>query len=261
MDTDTAGAVNDLGWYHTIDLPGSGPTPGLYDLRDLAKEVLPADLTGKRCLDACSSTGFWAFEMEKRGASEVIALDVASYADKDWRRPWLAPDAPELQGQTFQVAKQALGSAVERREQNVYDVTPGSLGSFDFIFIGSVLLHLRDPVRALRALHALTRDQLLSFEPVLMGASMLHRKTAWGRMVAGNDSRWWTPNAVAHREWLLAAGFTIQQVSRHRQPFGAMRPHFSLRPRDGYNPVAFAIERRRGVASQRLLVTRNATAT
>jgi len=242
-----------IGWYHTIDLP-SGATPGFYDLRRLAAKVLPADLSGQRCLDACSASGFWAFEMERRGASEVVALDVASYADKDWRLPWQAPDAAEVQGEAFRVAKQALGSSVERVEQNVYDVTPCSIGSYDFVFIGSVLLHLRDPVRALRGLRQVTRSQLLSFEPILFRASALHPRSAWGRMAMGSDSKWWTPNAFAHREWLASAGFDVVDASWHRQPFGRLYTRLPRRAPTSWETLRFwGMERHVGVLSQRLL--------
>ena len=242
-----------LGWYHSIDLP-SGTTSGLYDLRDLPRHVLPADLSGKRCLDACSSTGFWAFEMEKRGAAEVIALDVASYTDKDWRRPWAAPATGEVQGVTFRAAKEALGSSVSRVEQNVYDVTTDSLGTFDFVFIGSVLLHLRDPVRALRTLHPLTRDQLISFEPILMWSSILHPRSPRGQMATGDDARWWTPNARAHREWLAAAGFDVVDASWHRQAFGHFHSRLPRRvPRSFGDVKWWTFTRHFGVLSQRLL--------
>ena len=242
-----------LGWYHSIDLP-SGTTSGFYDLRKLPSRVLPADLTGKRCLDACSATGFWAFEMEKRGADEVVALDVASYADKDWRHPWAAPATEEVQGVTFRAAKDALGSSVSRVEQNVYDATTASLGSFDFVFIGSVLLHLRDPVRALRALHPLTRERLLSFEPILMWNSILHPHSSWGRMASGDDARWWTPNAHTHREWLRAAGFDVVETSWHRQAFGDLHPRFPRRvPRSITDTKWWLFTRHFGVLTQRLL--------
>lgn len=243
----------DVGWYHTIDLP-TGPTQGFYDLRRLATKVLPTDLSGKRCLDACSATGFWAFAMERRGASEVVALDVASYADKDWRRPSMAPDAAELQGEAFRVAKRALGSSVERIEQNVYDVSPASIGTFDFVFIGSVLLHLRDPVRALRALNSVTTGELMSFEPILFRTSVLHPRSAWGRMAMGSDSKWWTPNAFAHREWLASAGFDVAEASWHRQPFGRLYARFPRRVPTSWETLRFwAMERHVGVLSQRLL--------
>jgi tRNA (mo5U34)-methyltransferase len=250
-----ASAVDELSWYHTVELPDGVVTRGHYDLRRLASEVLPSELAGKRCLDACSATGFWAFEMEKRGATEIVALDLHSYRDKDWRMPWLAPDSDEMQGRTFRVVKEALGSSVERRELSVYDVTAEELGTFDFVFIGSVLLHLRDPVRALRALRTVTRSEFVSFEPILLLSSVLHPQSPRGRMADGADAKWWTPNAAAHAAWLVAAGFEVVDRSWHRQPFGAMFPRLPPRlPRFNMDSLSFWLGTRQfGVPSQRLL--------
>lgn len=249
-----------IAWYHTMELPGVGLTRGHYDLRGVASDVLPADLTGKRCLDACSANGFWAFEMEKRGAAAVVAIDVGSQQDKDWRRPWLAPDAEQPQGAGFQAAKTALNSAVERKELSVYDASPQTLGKFDFAFLGSVLLHLRDPVRALRALHGVTNGEFMSFEPILPISSVLRPRTPVGRMVRGDDARWWMPNAAAHVAWLDAAGFEVVARSRHRQPFGRQLPRLPHNlPRTSDSLGFWLGTRHLGVLSQRLLARPIAT--
>ena len=44
----------------------------------------PQSLRGKRCLDVGTYDGFWAFEMERRGAAEVVAVDVLDHARWDW---------------------------------------------------------------------------------------------------------------------------------------------------------------------------------
>src|SRR5438067_4479740 len=68
--SDLALEVADIAWYHTIELPGGVITPGEYDTRVAARKVgLPADLDGNRCLDVGTHDGFWAFEMERRGAT------------------------------------------------------------------------------------------------------------------------------------------------------------------------------------------------
>ncbi|HEX2085215.1 MAG TPA: hypothetical protein VHF89_05995, partial [Solirubrobacteraceae bacterium] len=85
-------------WYHTLDLGPEGVTPGLIDLRRVAPKVLPADLRGRRAVDVGTFDGFWAFELEKRGA-EVVATDVAAAHDADWpphRRDELRAQAARL---------------------------------------------------------------------------------------------------------------------------------------------------------------------
>lgn len=62
-------------WYHTIELAPGIATPGQVDMREAAARALPADLSGRRALDVGTFDGFWAYEMERRGA-DVVAIDV-----------------------------------------------------------------------------------------------------------------------------------------------------------------------------------------
>ena len=70
-------------WYHTIDLGNGLITPGSFDYRDnLACFGLPADMTGLKVLDVGSATGYFAFEIERRGA-QVISLEIPSLLEWD----------------------------------------------------------------------------------------------------------------------------------------------------------------------------------
>ena len=44
---------------------------------------LPASLAGKTALDVGTADGFWAFEMERRGAARVVAIDLPRLGDCD----------------------------------------------------------------------------------------------------------------------------------------------------------------------------------
>ncbi len=56
----------------------------MFDLRPYVDRYgLPADLSGLRVLDVGTFEGFWAFELERRGAS-VTALDVDRIQQLDW---------------------------------------------------------------------------------------------------------------------------------------------------------------------------------
>jgi tRNA (mo5U34)-methyltransferase len=68
--------VKSLDWYHTIDLGQGIITPGSYDHRSYLQFYgLPEDLAGKTALDIGAGSGFFAFEMERRGA-KVTATDL-----------------------------------------------------------------------------------------------------------------------------------------------------------------------------------------
>src|SRR5215210_1605997 len=80
-----AAEVADYPWYHTLELGDGVVTKGMFDHRPvLGHYPLPDDLTGLRCADIGTMDGFWAFEMERRGASEVVAVDAPDPLSLDW---------------------------------------------------------------------------------------------------------------------------------------------------------------------------------
>src|ERR671922_1206677 len=157
--------VNQLGWYHTLELAPGVVTEGIFDLRPVVDRYgIPDSLEGQRALDVGTWDGFWAFEMERRGA-QVVALDLDDEADLDWpprRRPESFPKSPR--GEGFQLAKELLSSSVERVSLSIYQATPEELGSFDLVFCGSVLIHLRDQLLALERIAGLCTGTFVSAE-------------------------------------------------------------------------------------------------
>jgi tRNA (mo5U34)-methyltransferase len=253
----TTEAIESAGWYHTLELPGGVTTRGYYDLRGLPGRLpLPRSLEGMRCLDVATSNGFWAFEMERRGAAEVVAIDVGSRAAQDWQGP--APgDAPiATDADAFELARRALGSHVQWREQSVYDLDPAFIGEFDFVFIGSVLLHLRDPIRALAAVRSVCTGQLLSLEPYVVWLSLLRPRSPAASMWKGSGPRWETPNVAGHRHWLRSAGFTVESAGANVcQPFGALFPRAPRRLSRPYGQALlwWLVTRQLGVPSSWVL--------
>ncbi|HET9051822.1 MAG TPA: class I SAM-dependent methyltransferase [Candidatus Dormibacteraeota bacterium] len=206
---DDIGSVN---WYHTMELAPGLVTPGLFDLRHLPSSMpFPASMRGMRCLDIATADGFWAFEMERRGAAEVLAIDLEDPLDEDYPGDLERTPRADLgrNRRTFEVARRALGSRVERRSMSVYDLRPEATGVFDFVFIGNLLIHLRDPVLALAAARTVTRGTLLSFEVVSLGMTILHRRVPAAHLGRIDRVLWWTPNVAAHNRFLEAAGFRV----------------------------------------------------
>src|SRR5918911_1254406 len=93
--------VEEVGpWYHTLDLGSGVVTEGMFDLRPYVDRYgLPESLSGMRVLDVGTFDGFWAFEMERRGA-DVTSLDVDRIQELDWP-PRLRPADDAPRGQTF----------------------------------------------------------------------------------------------------------------------------------------------------------------
>lgn len=224
LDTPLPQLVASLKWYHTFDLPGGVTTPGYYDLRRVAPHVpIPNDLSGKRCLDAASADGFFAFEMARRGG-EVVSVDLESAAGQDYQGVTGPRPGEETTGarERFEITKWATGLEVERHDMNLYDVSVDALGTFDFVFMGNVLLHLADPGRVLRNVRSVTRGQFLSFETVSLPLTVLRPFAPSATLSPFDEPRWWTPNKAAHERLLVGSGFKIDsRTFPLLQPFGS----------------------------------------
>jgi tRNA (mo5U34)-methyltransferase len=120
-------------WHHRIEVAPGIFTPGLQWTQELLADIdLPNDLSGMRVLDLGARDGFFSFECEKRGASEVIAVDYSPI---------------ELTG--FNVAKKLLKSEVKWITANVYKINQLNLGKFDLVLFLGVIYHLRNPYLAI----------------------------------------------------------------------------------------------------------------
>ncbi len=139
-------------WYHTLDLGQGVVTPGMFDHAPVLRHYpLPAELSGMTCLDVATMDGYWAFEMERRGAASVTAIDLEDPSHLDWPsslRDTHDKTMDETKATRFALAQDALGSKVERKLLSAYDLSP-ELGMFDFVFCGDLLLHIKDPITAL----------------------------------------------------------------------------------------------------------------
>lgn len=219
-------------WYHTMEVAPGVVTPGWFDLRPVLNKMPWPDLQGKRCLEVGPYDGHLSFEMERRGAAEVVAADIASPWEWDW--PWRSRDqgpqavaamSGERTGEGFRIAKKALDSNVERVEISAYDLGPDNVGRFDFVVCGSLMLHLRDPVRALEAIRGVCTGQFLSAETVSPVLTLLHGRRAAARLLGGEGCQWSIPNPAGHRSMLEAAGFEVQSTVRpYAIPFGPAHP-------------------------------------
>lgn len=214
-------------WYHTIDLPDGTSTPGVFDTRAVAGLVRwPAGLPGGRCLDVGTCDGFWAFEMERRGAAEVIAIDVEDPNQLDWS--WESRRDPEAmrawearRGRRFDIARRALGSRVTRIACSVYDLDPSVHGRFDVVFCGTLLVHLRDPIRALERMRDVCAGELVLVECVDARLDLIARRVPCARFAPAPE-QWWRVNRAGLLSLLGVAGFDVLWASRRfHTPFGA----------------------------------------
>lgn len=147
-------------------------------------------MRGKRCLDVGTADGFWAFELERRGAASVLATDVPSGFQSQCRP-------------RFERARDALGSAVDYEERSVYELD----GEFDLAFLGYVLQVVADPLRALEAVRRVARELVL-LDTVSLPLSLLPSPLA--RLDARHDGgEWFVFNPRGLRKACELAGWTV----------------------------------------------------
>jgi tRNA (mo5U34)-methyltransferase len=230
---DLARRIDEFDWYHTQELAPGIVTPGMFDLRPyVGRYGIPSDLSGKRVLDVGTFEGFWAFELERRGA-EVVGLDVDRIQDLDWP-PRLRPGEDGQRGEGFRLARAALGSSVERVGMTVYEATPERLGRFDLVFCGSVLIHLRDPMLALERMAALCRERFILADEysrrlalLPIAAAEFRGETPW--------MTWWRPSPRTLERMVHTAGFEqVRTLDRFPIRFRGQRravPHIVIHAR------------------------------
>jgi tRNA (mo5U34)-methyltransferase len=201
-----------LGWWHSFELPDGTLIQGVCELDGLKKRAaqfpIPDDLAGKRVLDIGAWDGWFSFEMERRGA-EVVAID-------------------RFDNPRFREIHERLGSRVEYRVMDVYDVSPRTLGTFDIVLFLGVLYHLKHPLLGLERVCSVTRDMAM-VESFALGEQ--HGITAEQEQMnllryfedddfGGQVDNWFAPTTAALLAMCRTAGFARVEL-RNRHEFGS----------------------------------------
>lgn len=175
-------------WEHQVEV-----APGIfthaYDptYQRLAALSLPADLSGLRVLDVGTLDGAFSFECERRGAAEVLAIDLE-------QRPG------------FTVLHELLESQVRFEHTSVYNLVPESLGSFDLVLCLGLLHRLQHPSVALERLRSVCHGTLILEIPLA------------AQDTQANDQRiWWLAQPELLTRMVVDAGFHVQQQYQQAQ--------------------------------------------
>jgi tRNA (mo5U34)-methyltransferase len=130
------------GWYHSFELPDGTRFEGHNTLDILKRRYdrfpIPRDLHGRRVLDIGAWDGWFSFEAERHGA-HVIAVDCVAIDN-------------------FRRIHRSLGSKVDYRILDFFELPQAGLGAFDFVLFLGVLYHLKHPLLALEIVCALTTE-------------------------------------------------------------------------------------------------------
>lgn len=247
--------LDEITWFHSIELPDGRVTQGKKSPESLAAESnalnIEEDLRGKSVLDIGAWDGYFSFEAERRGAERVVALDhyvwstdLAAFErywhrmDADGLTPLPPDQVPEawdpinLPGRAgFDTARTLRKSAVEPMVGDFMEMNLEDIGSFDIVFFLGVLYHLKDPFLALRRLRAVTKDIAVieTAGVILPGWS---DEKLWLFFDAdgldSDPSNWWTPNAAGLIAACKAAGFREARVIADSPEYAPPNPRYRL---------------------------------
>ena len=212
-------------WYHTMDLPGLGSVAGDWDLRATIDDYLGGvDFSGKRCLDIGAASGYLTFEMERRGATEVVSVDI-DLATHEWEIvPFATPGYDvvargaafrhrvETVQRSYWLAHRVLGSNARMHYGSAYSL-PVELGRFDVVLIGMMLPHVRDPFRVLEQAAARCADTIIVTQPAPQMPG------AWAYFMPDPRTHepfnaWWSMSEDCVDRMLSILGFEVVAKSR-----------------------------------------------
>lgn len=185
-------------WFHTIDFgngivaKGHCTAPILQSKADCYFSISPK---GKSVLDIGCWDGYFSLEALRRGASRVLATD--HYV---WHGQWGRG--------AFDLVHQRLAPELEVKDIDVYDISPRTVGRFDFVLFAGIFYHLRHPLAGLERAASVCEDVLV-VETVLDAENFGRPAMVFypGAELKGDESNWWGPNPACIEAMLRDLGF------------------------------------------------------
>lgn len=164
-----------------------------------------------RALDSACNEGWFAFEVAKLGAKEIVGFD-----------------AREVNIRKAQLVQAQIGAEnISFHVDDIFNVSPERYGEFELVLCLGLMYHLENPMGALRRLRAVTREMLVIDTEVARAGSTvdIERGPVVGvvttdelfAVVAEPEFKWnplnsvtgisFVPNLNALKRMLLHAGF------------------------------------------------------
>ncbi len=191
----------DFLWHQRFELGQGIVTPGISDVAFLfAQAGVPSDLSGLSALDIGTTNGGAAFELERRGADPVVALDMTDDAHFG-----------------FATICGTLRSRVEFRQASVYELSALFDEQFDIVLFWGVLYHLRHPLLGLDNVRSVARGSVYvetavcDHETGALGDRALARFYRLAELGA-DPSNWFAPNVSGLVDWCTSCGFAVETV-------------------------------------------------
>ncbi len=201
-------------WHQRFALAPGVYAPGTSDVEWLMHVAhVPQDVSGWSVLDVGTANGGAAFELERRGATRVVATDITP-----------------MEHCGFDRIRDAMGSSAEFLQTTIYELPEVLSGEqFDLVVFWGVLYHLRHPLLALDSLRRLTRGAALietavsDFElPRAVAGLSLARFYHRGEL-RGDVSNWFAPATRTLIEWCESSGFDATLLEAWPRPHRRFR--------------------------------------
>lgn len=224
-------APEECGWYHTTELPDGTLIVGHWDLRGRETNYLGnLAYQGKRVLELGPASGQLTYFMERQGAA-VTCFEVGYDCKFEFVPPIDGTDLDAFYrdfmpgiakvNNSWWVQHELRESKARIAYGDIYNL-PADLGEFDIAVFGSILLHLRDPFRALQQAAAHTTGTMVVTDKLHEGLEDLDDPVLrWGMQPweKGPSQIWWnlSPGAITRMLWRL--GFGRVDIIYHQQKY------------------------------------------
>lgn len=213
---------DDCFFYHSMEVPdvpaasGKRTIAGVWDLRGRFDEYVGGvEFAGRSVLDVGVATGFLSFEAERRGAAEVVGIDMPA-TDRPQYVPYARstgqPEGEAIQRQIrrgYWLCHSLHGSRAKIVYCNIHDIGDRIAGA-DIVLVGQILVHVRDPLNALAQCARAARDTLVIIEGSFDSAEPVMR-------FCGAESApwsWFHLSTALYESYLRILGFEIRSISK-----------------------------------------------
>jgi len=133
--------IHSQNWYQRIRVNDEIITPGKIDDSKRLKLMNLGDLTGKSVLDVGCNSGLYCFESKRRGASEVIGIDINEFRLNQAR-----------------TLAEIINLDIVFKKMNIEESI--KLGQFDIVFCIAVVTEITNLISSLLVLKQLTKETL-----------------------------------------------------------------------------------------------------
>jgi tRNA (mo5U34)-methyltransferase len=185
-------------WHQRVELAPGVFSPGVSDAHSVVARANLPSVRGKSVLDIGTCNGAVLFELERRGATRLVGVDIY---DQD--------------SFGFAALRSFFGSTAEYAQASVYGLDAVLGERFDIVLLFGVLYHLRHPLLALDALRALTGEYAVVETAVYdeeIPSPLTHARVAlfYRRNELNDDyTNWFLPTRTTLIDWCESSGFSV----------------------------------------------------